>query len=254
MDRASQAEDRGSINGYDAEGLAYFFGCEPEQVDAIVSAMADKGMVSNGRLTSWEKRQPKREDDSSKRVREYRERKTHQSKRDVTHRNAPDTDTDTDSSDAKASSSPEPAKAAPVQSPVVIDLPCVSGDSYPVRETDVSEWEPAFPGVEIHQQLAVMRSWLIANPTRRKTRKGMRRFIVSWLERQQNSAPASAPQQRATAPPKRTVGQQARDELRKMGLLGNATDDETRYIDQGDGSADFASSGIARRFAIASSR
>lgn len=96
MDRASQAEDRGSIAGYDADGLACFFGCEPEKVDAIVAAMSDKGMIADGRFASWEKRQPKREDDSSKRVQEHRKRKAEQTKRDVTHRNAPDTETDTD--------------------------------------------------------------------------------------------------------------------------------------------------------------
>lgn len=96
MDRASQSADRGSIGGYDAEGLAYFYGCEPENVEAIVSAMVDKGMVVDGRFTSWEKRQPVREDDSAKRVREHRERKKRDAERNVTHRNAPREDTETD--------------------------------------------------------------------------------------------------------------------------------------------------------------
>lgn len=61
MDRASQSDDRGNIEGYDADGLGCFFGCEPEQVDAIVAAMEAKGVVEGGRFTSWEKRQPKRE-------------------------------------------------------------------------------------------------------------------------------------------------------------------------------------------------
>jgi hypothetical protein len=90
MDRASQAEDRGSITGYDAEGMACFFGCDPEAIEAIVAAMSDKGMIVNGRFASWEKRQPKREDDSSQRVREHRERKRAQSERDETHCNAPE--------------------------------------------------------------------------------------------------------------------------------------------------------------------
>lgn len=96
MDRASQSEDRGSIEGYDADGLACFFGCEPEQVEAIIAAMIDKAMIADGRLTSWERRQPKREDDSSKRVREHRERKLQHQERSVTHCNAPDTEKETD--------------------------------------------------------------------------------------------------------------------------------------------------------------
>lgn len=74
MDRASQAEDRGRVSGYDAEGLACFFGCEAEQVDSLVSAMTDKGMIVDGRFASWERRQPKREDNSSERVKAHRER------------------------------------------------------------------------------------------------------------------------------------------------------------------------------------
>ena len=105
MDRASQSSDRGSIAGYDAEALGAFFGCEPEQVEAIVSAMTDKGMVVDGRLAAWEKRQPKREDSSTKRVRRHRERNETQcnaTKPDVTTDTDTDTDTDTEATDARA--------------------------------------------------------------------------------------------------------------------------------------------------------
>ena len=90
MDRASQADDRGSITGYDVDGLACFFGCEPRQVDAVVSAMNDKGMLRDGRFVAWERRQPKREDNSAQRTREWRKRAkpvTHgdAAKRTVTH-------------------------------------------------------------------------------------------------------------------------------------------------------------------------
>lgn len=113
----------------------------------------------------------------------------------------------TSRSDANASSSPEPAKVAPVaSSPVAFELPCVSGEIAAVTEADVAEWRQSFPAVDVMQQLAAMRSWLNANPTKRKTKRGMRKFVVSWLDRRQNSAPASAPARTATAPPReRTV-------------------------------------------------
>ncbi len=101
MDRASQASDRGSIDGYDAEGLAYFYGCEPEQVEAIVAAMTDKGMISERRFTSWEKRQPKREDGAAERAREWRERKRTQANASAT------TDKDTDTDPSEDASAPE---------------------------------------------------------------------------------------------------------------------------------------------------
>ena len=105
-------------------------------------------------------------------------------------------------SDANASSSPEPEKSAPAAdaSPTVIELPCVSGETYPISEADVAEWRSAFPAVDIRQQLAAARQWLIANPTRRKTRRGIRKFVVSWLDRRQNAA-HSPPAQRSSADP-----------------------------------------------------
>lgn len=148
--------------------------------------------------------------------------------------------------DANASTSPEPEKSAPA-SPSVFDLPCTSGEIFPVTEADVSEWREAFPAVDVRQQLAAMRAWLHANPKRAKTRRGMKRFAVSWLDRQQNKAPAP---RAASPPPRQTVGQQARDELRRMGF-SNVTDTETRYRDESDGSPDIAGDGIARRVAFA---
>ena len=92
-------------------------------------------------------------------------------------------------------SCPEPAKAAPAPlSPTTVELTCVSGDPYPVTEADVAEWSTAFPAVDVPQQLAAMRQWLIANPTRRKTMRGMRKFVVTWLDRRQNAGAAPSPQ------------------------------------------------------------
>ena len=99
LDRASQASERGSISGYDADGLAYFMGCEPEQVDSIVGILHEKGVLTDNVFTGWEKHQPRREDNSADRVREHRER---QRNAPVTQCNAVkraetlDTDTDTD--------------------------------------------------------------------------------------------------------------------------------------------------------------
>lgn len=99
---------------------------------------------------------------------------------------------------ANATSSPEPAKAAPVG---VIGLPTVSDGDFQIFETDIAEWEPAFPAVNVRQQLASMRQWLIANPTKRKTRRGMRKFVVGWLDRKQNESAVVLV--RAGAPPGR---------------------------------------------------
>lgn len=77
LDHASQQEDRGSVAGWDTEVAAMFLGIEEDDIHAILQAMRDKGVLTGERVTNWHKRQPKREreDDSTERVREYRERR-----------------------------------------------------------------------------------------------------------------------------------------------------------------------------------
>jgi hypothetical protein len=78
LDHASQNESRGSIEGFDPESIAAFFGMETEEVDAILVALEGKGLIEDTRIVKWEKHQPKREreDSSTERVREHRARKT----------------------------------------------------------------------------------------------------------------------------------------------------------------------------------
>jgi hypothetical protein len=77
LDHASQNESRGSIEGYDPESVAAFFGMETEEVDAILTALHDKELLKENRIVKWEKHQPKREreDDSTERVRRHRAEK-----------------------------------------------------------------------------------------------------------------------------------------------------------------------------------
>lgn len=61
---------------------------------------------------------------------------------------------------------------------------------------DGTEWKPAealfaeyvrlYPNVDVKQQFNEMRSWCLSNPTKRKTPRGIKRFINSWLAREQD--------------------------------------------------------------------
>lgn len=101
FDYASQHNERGSIEGFDVETYAVFSGFDEATVQAIIDAMTDKAIIIDGRLAAWDKRQPKREDDSRERVRRYREKQRdsvdgNTTSRIVTQGNAPDRDSDTD--------------------------------------------------------------------------------------------------------------------------------------------------------------
>ena len=95
LDRASQAKERGTIDGYDADGIACFMGCEPEQVEAIIGLMHEKCILIDNAFSGWEKHQPKREDGAAERAKEWRERKRTQANAEDQPQTL-DTDTDTD--------------------------------------------------------------------------------------------------------------------------------------------------------------
>lgn len=65
-------------------------------------------------------------------------------------------------------------------------LPLVTGGEYAVKAADIELWRDAYPAADIFAELKKMRAWLDANPQRRKTAKGIKRFITGWLEREQN--------------------------------------------------------------------
>lgn len=68
----------------------------------------------------------------------------------------------------------------------LIGLPLNDGSEYPITEEDVEEYRRLYPAVDIMQQLRNMRGWLLANPARKKTRRGIRAFISTWLQKEQD--------------------------------------------------------------------
>lgn len=88
FDRASQAEDRGSVAGYDAELIAEVFGYEHDEVTRIIVELEAKAVIVAGRLAAWDKYQPKREDGSAERAKAYRERMKEETERTRTQANA----------------------------------------------------------------------------------------------------------------------------------------------------------------------
>lgn len=69
---------------------------------------------------------------------------------------------------------------------IALGLPLASGDDFHPTEAEVREWEALYPGVEVSQQLRNMRGWLLSNRERRKTRRGVRKFITGWLAKEQD--------------------------------------------------------------------
>jgi hypothetical protein len=115
FDYASQNRDRGSIVGFDVETYAAFSGWEEDAIEAVIAALKDKGVIGpDGGFHNWDKRQPKREDNSAERAKEWRERKRNENERTRTQSNAIDQqireDTDTEGSVADATGTVVPIK------------------------------------------------------------------------------------------------------------------------------------------------
>lgn len=77
--------------------------------------------------------------------------------------------------------------------PPVISLPLNDGTFFDVSENDRAKWSQLYPNVDVLQQLRNMAGWCDANPTKRKTRGGVKRFIAAWLAREQDKG-GKAPQ------------------------------------------------------------
>ena len=66
------------------------------------------------------------------------------------------------------------------------------GETFRVTDDMLPDWEAAYPAVDVLQELNKIKAWLQDNPTKRKTVRGMRKFIGSWLSRQQDRGLANA--------------------------------------------------------------
>lgn len=80
------------------------------------------------------------------------------------------------------------AASGPSPQPPVIELPLNTGEPYGICREDVDRWVTLYPAIDVEQELRNMLGWLEGNPSRRKTKSGIKRFITSWLARSQNSA------------------------------------------------------------------
>lgn len=77
---------------------------------------------------------------------------------------------------------PEPPHAPPVISLILNDK-----SLHDIFQSDIDAWVELYPAVDIMQELRKMKGWLDSNPTKRKTKRGISRFINSWLARTQDS-------------------------------------------------------------------
>lgn len=60
-------------------------------------------------------------------------------------------------------------------------------DEWPLGRSLLTELEQTYPAMDVLGEIQRSRLWLDANPEKRKTFDGMRRFVTGWLSRAHDS-------------------------------------------------------------------
>lgn len=68
----------------------------------------------------------------------------------------------------------------------IITLPLNTGEEYPFYQKDIDFFQNLYPAVDVLQAMRGMVGWLTTNPGRRKTKRGIKRFVNSWLSKEQD--------------------------------------------------------------------
>ena len=82
-------------------------------------------------------------------------------------------------------------RSVPKKTPSSFSIILNDGSFYNVSQEDIDEYKRLYPNVNIEQSLRNMAGWSNANTTRRKTIRGVKRFISAWLMREQDSGKSS---------------------------------------------------------------
>jgi hypothetical protein len=69
------------------------------------------------------------------------------------------------------------------------------GDYWEPDSAQVIQWQRAYPDIDVYRELDAAACWVDANPSKRKTLRGMPRFCNSWLKRAQDKGGSPGVQQ-----------------------------------------------------------
>lgn len=126
--------------------------------------------------------------------------------------------------ETEADISAEASSETSAPEPCFIELPVLNGKEFRVSVKLVAEYSRSYPAVNVEYELGKMRSWLISNPKKGKTSKGILRFVNTWLARCQDDGgsrvPCAVVEQKPILPPidaHKIKRQQIEEKLRKKG-------------------------------------
>lgn len=174
------------------EELALELDEDPENVKVTLSFLERQGLIQvmgeDEFLLLQCEEMVGSENESAARVRRYREKKALQSNTGVTPLlQSGNTDIDKDiEKDTEKEKDICPELNSGPEEPPIITLPLNTGAEHLIFQRDIDAFAELYPAVDILQAMRGMKGWLMTNPTKRKTKRGIGRFINSWLAREQD--------------------------------------------------------------------
>ncbi len=90
--------------------------------------------------------------------------------------------------------SAEPGQASSAPDPVLLTFETVGREkAWQFVESHRARLSAAFPGLDVLGEARHAVEWMISDRTRRKTARGMPKFLYGWMERHTNRGPGGAP-------------------------------------------------------------
>lgn len=123
--------------------------------------------------------------EKAKKANAFSEKQMKAKKADTDNDTVTDTENENENGkDKTICADPDELASAPVAEIILND-----GSVYEVTEKEYAYYCSLYPAVDVTQELRKMIGWCDSNPANRKTRRGIKRFINSWLARTQDRAP-----------------------------------------------------------------
>lgn len=104
-----------------------------------------------------------------------------------------ETEQEIDSSTERCAETAKNGRSTPKKTPSSFSIILNDGSLYNVPKEDIEEYKRLYPNANVEQALRNMAGWSNGNPTRRKTIRGVKRFINGWLAREQDSGKRTKP-------------------------------------------------------------
>ena len=136
---------------------------------------------------------------------------------------------------SKPKAKPKPKKELVLDDSEVLGLlPLNNGDSFDVTENYFNSLSELYPAVDVGQELNNMLGWLDSNPTKRKTKTGIKKFITSWLSRKQDKGGNNAIVQANKRQDKFTKSEEAKSKLQQRAIELEQRANNDPFLGQND--------------------